>query len=176
MTGRQDDSLPENVKQVPIAVPLSPSLHSLWSPSECSPCRLLSLPARFFGYGSHTTASLWMLSVCLAEIEKHKGSRTSVDQFRAKAKEMCLEIFSSKPSGLFLCLQGLKPSQLLSASLLSLRSLCWYQAKGWSSFGRWTKTGTGRLPKMSASLWSKMEAKRLWWDVFSGLCYNRAQT
>ncbi|XP_022068504.2 uncharacterized protein si:ch211-12e13.1 isoform X1 [Acanthochromis polyacanthus] len=64
---------PENVKQVELRVPRTVELRCPWSFSDYSPRRLLSLPARFFGYRSQATPSLWMLSVCLAEIEKHKG-------------------------------------------------------------------------------------------------------
>ncbi|XP_026176693.1 uncharacterized protein LOC113138458 isoform X3 [Mastacembelus armatus] len=68
-----DEPVPETMKQVEVRVPWSSGLQYLWSPCDCSPYGLISLPARLFGYRSHTTPSLWMLSVCLAEIEKHKG-------------------------------------------------------------------------------------------------------
>ncbi|KAG7222114.1 hypothetical protein INR49_016686 [Caranx melampygus] len=73
LTGQSDEPAPGALKQVELRVPCSPSLQSVWSLSDCSLCRLLSLPARLFGFRSHTAPGLWMLSVCLAEIEKHKG-------------------------------------------------------------------------------------------------------
>ncbi|XP_039659139.1 uncharacterized protein si:ch211-12e13.1 isoform X3 [Perca fluviatilis] len=68
-----DEPVPENVKQIELRVPRTTGLQCVWSFSDYSPYWLLSLPARLFGYRSHTAPSLWMLSVCLAEIEKHKG-------------------------------------------------------------------------------------------------------
>ncbi|XP_035515078.1 uncharacterized protein si:ch211-12e13.1 [Morone saxatilis] len=68
-----DEPVPENVKQVELRVPRTAGLQCLWSLSDFSPYRLLSLPATLFDYRSQTSPSLWMLSVCLAEIEKHKG-------------------------------------------------------------------------------------------------------
>ncbi|XP_022612056.1 uncharacterized protein LOC111229842 isoform X2 [Seriola dumerili] len=68
-----DEPVPENMKQGELRVPWSPRLQCVWSLSDCSLYRLLSLPARLFGRRSHTAPGLWMLSVCLAEIEKHKG-------------------------------------------------------------------------------------------------------
>ncbi|XP_031156481.1 uncharacterized protein si:ch211-12e13.1 isoform X2 [Sander lucioperca] len=71
--GQPDEPVPENVKQIELRVPRTTGLQCVWSFSDYSPYWLLSLPARLFGYRSHTAPSLWMLSVCLAEIEKHKG-------------------------------------------------------------------------------------------------------
>ncbi|XP_070690287.1 uncharacterized protein [Pempheris klunzingeri] len=68
--GQSDEPVPENVKQVEMRVPRTASLQDVWS---LSPCRLLSLPAKLFGCGWPISQSLWMLSVCLAEIEKHRG-------------------------------------------------------------------------------------------------------
>ncbi|XP_074493308.1 uncharacterized protein LOC141768817 isoform X1 [Sebastes fasciatus] len=68
-----DEPVPEDVKQIELRVPRTTGLQSVWSFSDHFPYRLLSLPARLFGYRSHTTPSLWVLSICLAEIEKHKG-------------------------------------------------------------------------------------------------------
>ncbi|GAA6226584.1 uncharacterized protein LOC108878046 [Lates japonicus] len=68
-----DEPVPENMRQVELRVPWSTNLQCVWSFSDSSLCRLLSLPAKLFGCRSQTTPSLWMLSVCLAEIEKHKG-------------------------------------------------------------------------------------------------------
>ncbi|XP_029296567.1 uncharacterized protein LOC115014060 [Cottoperca gobio] len=67
--GRQ----PDDVKQVELRVPRTTGLQCVWFFSDCSPYRLLSLAARLFGNRSQGAPSLWMLSVCLAEIEKHKG-------------------------------------------------------------------------------------------------------
>ncbi|XP_008285277.1 uncharacterized protein LOC103361061 isoform X2 [Stegastes partitus] len=64
---------PENVKQVELRVPRTVELQCPRSFSDYFPHRLLSLPGRFFSDRSQTSPSLWMLSVCLAEIEKHKG-------------------------------------------------------------------------------------------------------
>nr|XP_046242254.1 uncharacterized protein si:ch211-12e13.1 isoform X2 [Scatophagus argus] len=68
-----DEPMPENVKQVELRVPRTADLQCVWSFSDFSPCQLLYLPVRLFGCRSHTSPNLWMLSVCLAEIEKHKG-------------------------------------------------------------------------------------------------------
>lgn len=71
-TSQPDESAPESAKQVELWVPRSASLPSLWSFSRFSPYQVLFLPAWLFGR-TRTSPSLWMLSVCLAEIEKHKG-------------------------------------------------------------------------------------------------------
>ncbi|XP_070760576.1 uncharacterized protein [Enoplosus armatus] len=71
--GRADEPVPDNVKQVELRVPRTTGLQCVWSFSDHLPCRLLSLLAGLSGYRSQTAPSLWMLSVCLAEIEKHKG-------------------------------------------------------------------------------------------------------
>ncbi|KAM6944867.1 uncharacterized protein PEZ65_002612 isoform 1-T1 [Lycodopsis pacificus] len=68
-----DEPAPENVKQIEVRVPRTTGLQCVWYFSDYSPSRLLSLSARLFGSRSQTAPSLWMLSVCLAEIEKHKG-------------------------------------------------------------------------------------------------------
>ncbi|XP_034398188.1 uncharacterized protein si:ch211-12e13.1 [Cyclopterus lumpus] len=68
-----DEPAPENVKQIEVRVPGTTGLQCVWFFSGYSPYRLLSLAARLFGSRSQTAPSLWMLSVCLAEIEKHKG-------------------------------------------------------------------------------------------------------
>lgn len=60
----------QNVKQVELRVPRTTGLQCVWS---FSAYQILALPARLFGYRSPSSPSLWMLSVCLAEIEKHKG-------------------------------------------------------------------------------------------------------
>uniref|UniRef100_UPI0037E72F04 uncharacterized protein n=1 Tax=Semicossyphus pulcher TaxID=241346 RepID=UPI0037E72F04 len=70
---RADEPVPDNLKQVELRVPRTAGLQWEWSFSDFSPYRLLSLSARLFGFRSKTSTSLWMLSVCLAEIEKHKG-------------------------------------------------------------------------------------------------------
>ncbi|XP_040898556.1 uncharacterized protein si:ch211-12e13.1 [Toxotes jaculatrix] len=68
-----DEPVPKNMKQVELRVPWRNSLQCLRSFPDYSLCRLLSLPARLFGCRLQSAPSLWMLSVCLAEIEKHKG-------------------------------------------------------------------------------------------------------
>ncbi|XP_042343470.1 uncharacterized protein si:ch211-12e13.1 [Plectropomus leopardus] len=68
-----DEPVPDNVKQVELRVPRTTGLQCVWSFSDNNPYRFLSLPARLVGYRSQAAPSLWMLSVCLAEIEKHKG-------------------------------------------------------------------------------------------------------
>ncbi|CAK6959548.1 uncharacterized protein si:ch211-12e13.1 [Scomber scombrus] len=65
-----DEPVPENTKQVELRVPWRTSLQCVWSFSDYP---LLFLPARLFGCRLQTAPSIWMLSVCLAEIEKHKG-------------------------------------------------------------------------------------------------------
>ncbi|XP_047236844.1 uncharacterized protein si:ch211-12e13.1 [Girardinichthys multiradiatus] len=63
----------ENLKQVEIRVPRTTGLRCVWSFTDYSPHCLLSLPAMFCSLKSQTAPAFWMLSVCLAEIEKHKG-------------------------------------------------------------------------------------------------------
>ncbi|XP_012736189.2 uncharacterized protein si:ch211-12e13.1 [Fundulus heteroclitus] len=65
-----------NIKQVEVRVPRTTGLQCAWPFTDYSPHRLLSLPAMFCGLKSPTVAAFWMLSVCLAEIEKHKGVET----------------------------------------------------------------------------------------------------
>ncbi|KAJ3604601.1 hypothetical protein NHX12_029341 [Muraenolepis orangiensis] len=63
-----------HVKRVAMRVPWSTGLCLAWSFSDYSPVPLLALPARLLlGYRAPCSPSLWMLSVCLAEIEKHRG-------------------------------------------------------------------------------------------------------
>ncbi|KAM4616588.1 uncharacterized protein ACJ7VT_009432 isoform 1-T1 [Polymixia lowei] len=68
-----DRPAPDNVKRVEIRIPWSTGLFCAWSFSDYSPHQLFTLPARLFGYRCQSQMSLWMLSICLAEIEKHKG-------------------------------------------------------------------------------------------------------
>lgn len=162
LTGQLDEPEPENVKQVELRVPRTAALQCVWSFSDFSPYRLLSLSARLFGC---TSPSLWMLSVCLAEIEKHKGNRfyrNGVECFQQYRWDLLISL---------LCHQGLESSQLRLTSLLGLRSLCWCRAEWRSSFGRRPNTRGSRLPpKASASTCSNMEATYLtWWDWFLGL-------
>ncbi|KAL6114696.1 uncharacterized protein ACO6RY_05397 [Pungitius sinensis] len=70
---RPDEPAPENVKEIEVRVPRATGLQRVWFFCDYSPHRLLSLPARLFGSRTQTAPALWMLSVCLAEIEKHKG-------------------------------------------------------------------------------------------------------
>nr|XP_019949261.1 PREDICTED: uncharacterized protein LOC109633679 isoform X1 [Paralichthys olivaceus] len=67
------EPVPDNMKQVELRVPWRTNPLCAWSSSDYSLHRLLSLPSRLFGCRSQSAPSLWMLSVCLAEIEKHKG-------------------------------------------------------------------------------------------------------
>lgn len=77
-TSQPNESVPENVKRVELRVPRITGLQRVWSFSDYNPYRLLSLPARLVGYRLQAP-SLWMLSVCLAEIEKHKGKRPDME-------------------------------------------------------------------------------------------------
>lgn len=63
----------DDVTQVELRVPRVTCMQNALSSSEYSPFQLFSLPARLFGYRSKMPPTLWMLSVCFAEIEKHKG-------------------------------------------------------------------------------------------------------
>ncbi|KAL3976266.1 deoxyribonuclease II [Sarotherodon galilaeus] len=65
----KDEPAPDTLKQVELKVPWTADLKCRWS----FPCQVLSLPARLFRFTPHIAPSLWMFSVCLAEIEKHKG-------------------------------------------------------------------------------------------------------
>ncbi|CAJ1068339.1 uncharacterized protein si:ch211-12e13.1 [Xyrichtys novacula] len=67
-----NEPAPENVKQVKLRIPRTAGLQCMWSYSAFSPYRLLFLPTCLFGR-LQSTPNLWMLSVCLAEVEKHKG-------------------------------------------------------------------------------------------------------
>lgn len=62
-TCQPDECVAENVKQVDLKISWMSVLQSVWFFS----------PLRLFGCRSITAPSLWMLSVCMAEIEKHKG-------------------------------------------------------------------------------------------------------
>nr|XP_043881124.1 uncharacterized protein si:ch211-12e13.1 isoform X1 [Solea senegalensis] len=65
---------PDDTNQVELSVLWRTNPLSSWSFSDSSLHRLLSLsPVGLLGCGSQTAPSLWMLSVCLAEIEKHRG-------------------------------------------------------------------------------------------------------
>ncbi|XP_068167714.1 uncharacterized protein si:ch211-12e13.1 [Antennarius striatus] len=66
-----DEPMQEDVKQVALRVPRTIFLQCGWSSSLTY--RLLSLPALLCGYRSPISPSLWMLSACLSEIEKHRG-------------------------------------------------------------------------------------------------------
>lgn len=82
--GQSGEPLPENVKQVEVNVPRSTGLQCVWCFTDHSPHRLLSLLPGVFGFRSHTAPGLWILSVCLAEIEKHKGKRSRWERKRVK--------------------------------------------------------------------------------------------
>lgn len=61
-------------KSLEIRVPLFTGLKSVWAFSDVSLRNFLVLPSRLGIVGCSTVHSLWMVSQCLAEIEKHKGS------------------------------------------------------------------------------------------------------
>ncbi|XP_032434217.1 uncharacterized protein LOC116729652 [Xiphophorus hellerii] len=63
----------DNMKQVEVRVPMTAGPQCVWPFTDYSPHRLLSLPAVFCGLKSRTAPGFWMLTVCLAEIEKRKG-------------------------------------------------------------------------------------------------------
>ncbi|XP_024131272.1 uncharacterized protein si:ch211-12e13.1 isoform X2 [Oryzias melastigma] len=74
-----------NEKLVELQAPWRASFQSSWSFSSCSPQQIFSLAARFLSLGSGTASGLWMLSVCLAEIEKHKGVEVVTSPVKVKA-------------------------------------------------------------------------------------------
>lgn len=168
LTGQADECVPASVKQVELRVPRTTGLHSVWSFSDFTPYHLQSLPARLFGCQANSSPSLWMLSVCLAEIEKHKGERSyqKMTQINESLK-LCL---------LVLCHQVLESSQLPPASAPSLRSHYWHQAESPSGFGRRLRLMINLLPQASASAWSNMEETRLTWlDRFQRPSWNKVK-
>ncbi|KAL0979640.1 hypothetical protein UPYG_G00187610 [Umbra pygmaea] len=74
-----ETSEPEEATIVNVNVPCSTVMTFVWAFSDYSPNRVLTLPVKCLGYRCPLTPRLWMLSKCLAEIEKHKG----VDSIRA---------------------------------------------------------------------------------------------
>ncbi|XP_061135559.1 uncharacterized protein si:ch211-12e13.1 isoform X1 [Syngnathus typhle] len=68
MAAQMDEAMLQDVKQVDLRVPLSASPLCAWSFLDYW---FFYLPASLFGFKLRTISSLWMLSVCLAEIEKH---------------------------------------------------------------------------------------------------------
>lgn len=74
--GLLDEQACGNEKQVELQAPRTAGLQGSWSFSRYSLQQLFSLAASFLSLSSGTASSLWMLSVCLAEIEKHKGKKT----------------------------------------------------------------------------------------------------
>ncbi|XP_061674117.1 uncharacterized protein si:ch211-12e13.1 isoform X1 [Syngnathoides biaculeatus] len=70
LTRKKDEADFQGVKQVHFKVPLSAGPPCSWSFLEYW---FLYLPDTLFGFKLRPMSSLWMLSVCLAEIEKHKG-------------------------------------------------------------------------------------------------------
>ncbi|RVE68906.1 hypothetical protein OJAV_G00096150 [Oryzias javanicus] len=68
-----DEQASGNEKQVELRAPWTAGFQSSWSSSSCSPQQMFCVAARFLSRGSGPASGLWMLSVCLAEIEKHKG-------------------------------------------------------------------------------------------------------
>ncbi|KAM9743267.1 uncharacterized protein ACNS7B_010825 [Menidia menidia] len=71
--GPPDEPAPETEKRVELRVSRTTGTHCVWSFSDYSPHRILALPARVLGFAPPTAPGLWILSVCLVEIEKHKG-------------------------------------------------------------------------------------------------------
>ncbi|PWA18382.1 hypothetical protein CCH79_00009888, partial [Gambusia affinis] len=67
----------DNMKQVEVRVPMTTGPQCVWPFTDYSPHRLLSLPAVFCGLKSRTAPGFWMLTVCLAEIEKRKGRKAA---------------------------------------------------------------------------------------------------
>ncbi|XP_023253388.1 uncharacterized protein LOC111647922 isoform X2 [Seriola lalandi dorsalis] len=59
---QRDEPVPENMKQGELRVPWSPRLQCVWSLSDCSLYRLLSLPARLFGRRSHTAPGVEVIT------------------------------------------------------------------------------------------------------------------
>nr|XP_057927633.1 uncharacterized protein si:ch211-12e13.1 [Doryrhamphus excisus]XP_057927634.1 uncharacterized protein si:ch211-12e13.1 [Doryrhamphus excisus]XP_057927635.1 uncharacterized protein si:ch211-12e13.1 [Doryrhamphus excisus]XP_057927636.1 uncharacterized protein si:ch211-12e13.1 [Doryrhamphus excisus]XP_057927638.1 uncharacterized protein si:ch211-12e13.1 [Doryrhamphus excisus] len=66
----EGEVMPANAKQVDLGVALSTGPPCLWSFFDHW---FLLLPAALFGLKSRPISSIWMLSACLAEIEKHEG-------------------------------------------------------------------------------------------------------
>ncbi|XP_054906832.1 uncharacterized protein si:ch211-12e13.1 [Poeciliopsis prolifica] len=70
---RNEEEEPDDVKQVEVRVPMTTGHQCVWPFTDYSPHRLLSLPAVICGLKSRMAPGFWMLSVCLAEIEKRRG-------------------------------------------------------------------------------------------------------
>ncbi|XP_061763022.1 uncharacterized protein si:ch211-12e13.1 [Nerophis ophidion] len=68
--GESHEVVLTDAKQVDLRVPLSTGPPCLWSFFDCW---VVFLPAALFGLNLRPVSSLWMLSVCLAEVEKHNG-------------------------------------------------------------------------------------------------------
>ncbi|XP_061907552.1 uncharacterized protein si:ch211-12e13.1 [Entelurus aequoreus] len=68
--GESHEVVPADAKQVDLRVPLSTGPPCPWSFFDCW---VVCLPAALFGLNLRPVSSLWMLSVCLAEVEKHNG-------------------------------------------------------------------------------------------------------
>ncbi|KAL2091708.1 hypothetical protein ACEWY4_011506 [Coilia grayii] len=78
------------IKPLEIRVPLLTGLKSAWAFSDVSLKNLLVLPPRLGIVGHSSTHGLWMVSRCLAEIEKHKGA----DELRAP---LCVSVQFRQP-------------------------------------------------------------------------------
>ncbi|XP_019740880.1 uncharacterized protein LOC109525069 [Hippocampus comes] len=70
LAGQNSEAVLPPVRQVDLRVPLSAGPPCAWSFLDYW---FLYLPACLFGFKLRPISSLWMLSVCLAEIEKHNG-------------------------------------------------------------------------------------------------------
>ncbi|XP_077417017.1 uncharacterized protein LOC144048672 [Vanacampus margaritifer] len=68
---RKDEAVLPDVKRVDLTVPLSAGPPCAWSFLDYW---FLFLPASLFGFKLRPVSNLWMLSVCLAEIEKHNSA------------------------------------------------------------------------------------------------------
>ncbi|XP_012686036.1 uncharacterized protein si:ch211-12e13.1 [Clupea harengus] len=62
------------MKSLEISVPLFAGLKSVWAFCDVSLKNLLVFPSTLGVMGRFTVHGLWMMSQCLAEIEKHKGA------------------------------------------------------------------------------------------------------
>lgn len=69
-----DEEAANKQKSLEIGVPLFTGIKCVWAFSDVSLKNFLVLPSRLAIVGCSTVHSLWMVSQCLAETEKHKGA------------------------------------------------------------------------------------------------------
>lgn len=173
------------MKRVELRVPSTADLPGLWAVSQPSPCLLLSLPARLLGF---TSPSLWMLSVCLAETEKHKGdlyfdpNRLTIRLLKALFCSVSLlrhPLFEDSIYWCLIavsCLQVLTSSRRRSASLLGSNSLRRYRAEWPSSLGSrpTTSDSTCAITEETRHMWRDSsldhDPHRLFWSSFMQTC------